>query len=299
MVEMKKRPFLMATFIVGGIFLFFLLVVFTAGMFRTGSVVVSVGDKIGILEVEGTIVDSRRMIEQIEEFREHSNIKAVIVRIDSPGGGVGPSQEIYSELKHLAEEKPLVVSMGAVAASGGYYLAVAGERIFANPGTITGSIGVIMSFPNYQELMGKIGIQTEVVKSGRFKDIGSATREFSEDDRALLQEMIDDVHLQFVEAISAGRNMSIERLQPFVDGRIFTGRQAKEAGLIDELGTLSDAVKYAAKVAGIDADSDLIYPEPERINWIDRYLQSAASRYLGINLNAKKVIGPQYLWNNF
>ena len=140
MAEMKKRPFLLASLTVGGIFLFFLLVVITAGMFRTGSVVVSVGDKIGILEVEGTIVDARRLIAQIEEFRDRNAIKAVVVRIDSPGGGVGPSQEIYAELKRLAEEKPVIVSMGSVAASGGYYLAVAGERIFANPGTITGSI---------------------------------------------------------------------------------------------------------------------------------------------------------------
>ena len=294
---MKKRPFLMASLTVGGIFLFFLLVVLTAGLFRSGSVVVSVGDKIGILEVEGAIVDSRLITEQIEDFRDRSNIKAVVLRVDSPGGGVGPSQEIYSELKQLAAEKPLIVSMGSVAASGGYYLAVAGERIFANPGTITGSIGVIMSFPNYQELMGKIGIQTEVVKSGKFKDIGSSTREFSAADRVLLQEMIDDVHLQFVEAISVGRDMPIERLQPFVDGRIFTGRQAKTAGLIDELGTLSDAIKYAAKVAGIDADSDLVYPEPEKTNLIERYLQSAASRYLGVNLNQKMTLGPQYLWN--
>lgn len=298
MVEMKKRPFLIASFAVAGIFIFFLLVVFTAGMFRTGSFV-SVGDKLGILEVEGPIVDSRRMIDQIKEFRERSNIKAVVVRIDSPGGGVGPSQEIYSELKALAKEKPLVVSMGSVAASGGYYLAVAGERIFANPGTITGSIGVIMSFPNYQELMGKVGIQTEVVKSGRFKDIGSTTRSFSEADRTLLQGMIDDVHQQFVEAISEGRHMPIDRLQPFVDGRIFTGRQAKEIGLIDELGTLSDAIKYAATVAGMDDDPDLVYSEPEKINLIDRYLQNTASRYLGINLKMKNAIGPQYLWNGY
>ncbi|MDX2480734.1 MAG: signal peptide peptidase SppA [Desulfuromusa sp.] len=296
---MKKSPFLIASLTVGGIFLFFLLVVFTAGIFRSGSVDVSVGDRIGILEVEGTIVDARRMTEQIKEFRDRSSIKTVVIRIDSPGGGVGPSQEIYAELKQLAEEKPLIVSMGSVAASGGYYLAVAGERIFANPGTITGSIGVIMSFPNYQELMGKVGVQTEVVKSGRFKDIGSSTREFSAADRTLLQEMIDDVHLQFVEAISIGRNMPIERLQPFVDGRIFTGRQAKDAGLIDELGTLSDAIKYAAKTAGIDDDSDLVYPEPEKTNLIDRYLKSSVSHYLGIDLNAKRMIGPQYLWNNF
>lgn len=299
MAEMKKRPFLIASLTVAGIFIFFLLVIFTAGMFRTGSVVVSVGDKLGVLEVEGPIVDARRMIEQIKEFRDHNNIKAVVLRIDSPGGGVGPSQEIYAELLRLADEKPLVVSMGSVAASGGYYLAVAGERIFANPGTITGSIGVIMSFPNYQELMGKVGIQTEVVKSGRFKDIGSATRTFSAADRGLLQEMIDDVHQQFVEAISAGRHMPIDRLQPFVDGRIFTGRQAKEVGLIDELGTLSDAIKYAASVAGIDDDPDLVYPEPEKINFIDRYLQSAVSRYLGVNLKINKMIGPQYLWNGY
>jgi len=295
---MKKHPFLIASLVVAGVFTFFLLVVFTAGMFRTGSVV-SVGDKLGILEVAGSIVDSRQMIEQIKEFRERSNIKAVVIRIDSPGGGVGPSQEIYSELKRLAEEKPLVVSMGSVAASGGYYLAVAGERIFANPGTITGSIGVIMSFPNYQELMGKVGIQTEVVKSGRFKDVGSATRSFSEADRTLLQGMIDDVHQQFVEAVSAGRHMPIDRLQPFVDGRIFTGRQAKDIGLIDELGTLNDAIKYAATVAGMDDDPDLVYPEPEKINLIDRYLQNAASRYLGINLKIKNIIGPQYLWNGY
>lgn len=299
LVEMKKHPFLIASITVGGIFLFFLLVVFTAGMFNPGSVGVSVGDKIGILEVAGPIVESQRLVEQIHEFRDRSSIKVVVIRIDSPGGGVGPSQEIYAELKQLAKEKPLVVSMGSVAASGGYYLAVAGERIFANPGTITGSIGVIMSFPNYQGLMGKVGIQTEVVKSGRFKDIGSSTREFSADDRVLLQEMIDDVHRQFVEAVSVGRNLPIERLQPFVDGRIFTGRQAEAAGLIDELGTLSDAIRYAAKAAGIDEDSDLVYPEPEKTNFIDQYLKNSLSRYLGINLNAKQMIGPQYLWYNY
>lgn len=299
LVKMKKRPFLMASLTVGGVFLFFLLVVFSAGLLSTGSVVVSVGDKVGILEVEGTIVDARRMVAQIEEFRDRNNIKAVVIRIDSPGGGVGPSQEIHAELKQLAKEKPLIVSMGSVAASGGYYLAVAGERIFANPGTITGSIGVIMSFPNYQDLMGKVGIQTEVVKSGRFKDIGSSTREFLSADRALLQGVIDDVHMQFVDAISVGRNMPIDRLKPFVDGRIFTGRQAKDAGLIDELGTLGDAIKYAAKVSGLEDDPDLVYPEPEKTNLIDRYLQSAVSQYLGVDISVQKRIGPQFLWNNF
>jgi len=295
---MKKRPFLLATLTVGGIFIFFVLVVFAAGLVKSGKVVVSVGDKVGVLEVEGAIVDARLLVEQIIEFKDRSNIKAVVLRINSPGGGVGPSQEMYEELKLLAETKPLIISMGSVAASGGYYIAVAGERIFANPGTITGSIGVIMSFPNYQELMGKIGVSAEVVKSGRFKDIGSPTREFMDADRALLQEMIDDVHLQFVEAISLEREMSLETLEPLVDGRIFTGRQALKVGLIDELGTFNNAVAYAAKIAGIDADSDLVYPEPEKIDFIDRYLQSAASRYLGVDLHASRAVGPQYIWSH-
>jgi protease-4 len=156
-----------------------------------------------------------------------------------------------------------------------------------------------MSFPNYQELMGKVGIQTEVVKSGRFKDIGSSTRSFSAADRELIQDMINDVHQQFVEAVSEQRDMPMERLQPFIDGRIFTGRQAKAAGLIDELGTFNDAVDYAAKVAGVGDDPDLIYPEVEKENLFERYLRSTISHYLGIELEAKPVIGPQYLWNNF
>ena len=299
MAKMKKRPFLMASLTVAGIFVFFLLVVFTSGVLRTGSSLVSMSDKIGILEVEGPIADSTLLLAQIKKFRDHDNIKAVVARIDSPGGGVAPSQEIYAELKLLAAEKPLVVSMGSVAASGGYYLAVAAERIFANPGSITGSIGVIMSFPNYRELLGKVGVQTEVVKSGRFKDIGSATRPFTAADRTLLQGLIDDVHQQFVEAVSDGRHMSIDRLQPFVDGRIFTGRQAKDIGLIDELGTLNDAIKYAAKVAGIDEDSDLVYPEQESTNLIERYLQGAVSHYLGINLIEKRITGPQYFWDGY
>jgi len=295
---MKKRPFLLASLTVGGVFIFFILVVFAAGLVKTGKVVVSGGDKVGVLEVEGTIVDAQLLVEQVIDFKESNNIKAVVLRIDSPGGGVGPSQEMYEELKLLAKTKPLIVSMGSVAASGGYYIAVAGEHLFANPGTITGSIGVIMSFPNYQELMGKIGVRSEVVKSGRFKDIGSPTRTFLDADRELLQEMIDDVHLQFVEAISVEREMSLKVLEPLVDGRIFTGRQALKVGLIDELGTFNDAVAYAIKVAGIDADSDLVYPEPEKIDLIDRYLQNAASRYLGVRLNTSRTIGPQYIWSH-
>ena len=295
---MKKHPFLLASLTIGAIFLFFLLVIFTAGILR-GNVVVPVGSKLGILEVRGTILDSAQLVDQIDEFRDNDSIKAVVLRIDSPGGGVGPAQEIYAELLRLAKEKPLIVSMGSVAASGGYYLAVAGERIFANPGTITGSIGVIMTFPDFQELMGKVGVKTEVVKSGRFKDIGSSTRSFTSADRELLQGMIDDVQAQFVEAVSKGRKMPVERLQPFVDGRIFTGRQALKIGLIDQLGTMNDAINYASKLVGLGENPTLVYPEPEKSDFLERLLQGAVSRYLGVNISPRFTAGPQYLWNGF
>jgi len=260
---------------------------------------VSVGNKIGVLEVLGTIEDSSRLIEQIQNFRDNDAVKGVVLRIDSPGGGVGPSQEIHAELLELAKAKPLVVSMGSVAASGGYYLAVAAERIFANPGSITGSIGVIMSFPNYQELMGKIGVANQVVKSGRFKDIGSSTRSFTEDDRELLQGMIDDVHSQFIEAVSEGRSIPVERLQPYVDGRIFSGRQAKDVGLVDELGGLTEAIRYTGKLAGLGENPDLIYPPEEQKDYLQRLLQGVASRFLGVHLSPGFSIGPQYLWGGF
>ncbi|MCK4690998.1 MAG: signal peptide peptidase SppA [Desulfuromonadales bacterium] len=284
---------------IGAIFLFFLLAVLITGLVTGRSVVVPVGNKVGILEVRGMIVDAQQLIEQISEFRNSRAIKAVVLRIDSPGGGVAPSQEIHAELKRLAEEKPLVVSMGSVAASGGYYLAVAGERIFANPGTITGSIGVIMSLPDYQGLMGKIGVRTEVVKSGQFKDIGSSTRDLSDADRQLLQEMIDNVHAQFVQAISEGRNIPVERLRTFVDGRIFTGEQAQTVGLVDELGTLSDAVEYAAKVSGLGTDPARFYPQSKDGNYLERWFQGAAGRYLGVSLPPEISAGPQYLWNGY
>jgi protease-4 len=295
----KKRPFLLASLTLGGIFLFFLLVVMTAGLFRDGSSVVSVGAKVGILEVTGPIEGSRDFIRQIDNFREQGSIKAVVLRINSPGGAVGPAQEIYAELNRLAAAKPLIVSMGSVAASGGYYLALAGERLFANPGTITGSIGVIMTFPDYRQLMEKVGVDSQVIKSGRYKDIGSATREMSESERLLLEQMIDDVHQQFVEVVSEQRQLSPEQLKPYVDGRIMTGRQARQAGLLDEIGTFNDAVAYAARIAGLDPDPDLVHPQREKINFWERYLPEKISRVLAMPGPNFPALGPQYLWNGY
>lgn len=294
---MKKRPFLIASMLICGIFLFFLLVFIAAGYFRGGSMLPASSNQIGVLEISGMVSNERLIIRHIDDFRDNKSIKAVVLRIDSPGGAVGPSQEIYSELKKLALIKPVIVSFGAVAASGGYYLAMAGERIFANPGTITGSIGVVMSFPDYQELMGKIGIKSEVIKSGSYKDLGSAFRDMTDDERHLLHEMIEDVHLQFVEVVSAGRNIPIAELAPYVDGRIFTGRQALKIGLIDELGGFNDAVAHAALRAGLDGKPDLVYPSPEKLPLLQRYLNVLMNRFSGgADVVFDSALGPKYLW---
>lgn len=221
----------------------------------------SFGDKVAILEVKGLITDPTDINAKIREFAERDDVKAVVVRIDSPGGAVGPSQEIYSELKKLKATKKVVASMGSVAASGGYYIAVAADSIVANPGTITGSIGVIIEFINIEELFKKIGLGGYVVKSGAFKDTGSPLRKMSEPERRLLQGLIDDVHRQFIEAVAEGRGMETADVERLADGRILSGAQAKEAGLIDSLGTLADAIELSAELAGIEGKPSVIYPE--------------------------------------
>lgn len=293
---MKKRPFFLASLLIGGIFFFFLLVFVAAGYFRSGSLLPTSSKQIGVLEISGIVSNERVIIRQIDDFRDNNNVKAIVLRIDSPGGAVGPSQEIYHELKKLALKKPVIVSFGAVAASGGYYLAMAGEHIFANPGTITGSIGVVMSFPDYQELLGKVGVRSEVIKSGPYKDLGSALRDMTDDERRLLHELIIDVHSQFVEVVSVGRNIPIAELTPYVDGRIFTGRQALEVGLVDELGSFNDAVAHAALRVGLAGDPDLVYPQPERQPFLQRYLNIVLNRFGSVDMAFNGVTGPKYLW---
>ncbi len=292
---MKKRPILLATLTIAGIFLVFLLFALLLGRSGSSPDLVSLGEKIGVIEVFGPIMSSTDLNRDIIDFRDNKSIKAVILRVDSPGGAVGPSQEIYNEIIKLQKKKPVVVSMGSVAASGGYYIAAPANRLFANPGTITGSIGVIMSFPNYEGLMEKVGVSSVVVKSGRFKDIGSAARPFNNDERKLMQSLIDDVHSQFVEAVSLGREIPAEKIRDLSDGRIFSGRQALQVGLIDELGGFQDAVEYTAKLVGMDEDPKLIYPEVEEPDLIERLINIALG---DISFDARQYwkVGPQYLW---
>ncbi len=191
-------------------------------------------------------------MESIESITNDDDIKALVVRIDSPGGAVGPSQEIYSELKELREDIPVIASIGDVGASGGYYIACAADKIFANPGAITGSIGVIAQFASYEKLLEWAKIDVEVIKSGKYKDVGSSFRKMNEADREYLQDLIDNVYMQFKSAVAESRDLDSEEIDKVADGKIFTGEQALELKLIDELGTMNDAISMAADLGGIE-----------------------------------------------
>jgi len=220
------------------------------------------GERVAVIRIEGVIVDSRETIEELRRFRDNPSIKAVVLRIDSPGGGVVPSQEIHTEVMKARKDGRLkvVASMGNLAASGGYYIAAATDKIVANPGTLTGSIGVIMELANVQGLLEKVGVQSVVIKSGRYKDLASPFRAMSKEDRGLLQNVLDDVHDQFIQAVAAGRALKVEEVRPLADGRIFTGRQARTAKLVDELGDLQDAIKLAARLVGIEGEPRVVEP---------------------------------------
>lgn len=222
---------------------------------------ISLNDKVAVVKIEGVITDSFDVGEKLREYADRDDIKAVVMRIESPGGAVGPSQELYGAIKKLKKTKKVVASMGAIAASGGYYAAVAADKIVANPGTLTGSIGVLIEFINAAELLSKIGLQGYVVKSGKFKDVGSPFRKMESDETAYLQGVINDVNAQFIKAVAEGRGLKVEQVEKIADGRVFTGAQAKEQGLIDQLGDLDDAVALGAKLAGIKGKPYVIYPE--------------------------------------
>lgn len=219
-------------------------------------------DRIALVRVEGVILDAQQTVGELKRFADSPSVKAIVLRIDSPGGGVVPSQEIYDAVKRVRNKnnKMVIASMGTVAASGGYYIAAATDRIIANPGTLTGSIGVIMELANLEGLLKKIGVESLVVKSGRYKDIGSPLRKMREDDRRILQSVMDDVHRQFIQAVAEGRSLDVAEVQPLADGRIFTGRQAKEMKLVDELGDLEDAIRLAADLAGIEGEPKVVEP---------------------------------------
>ena len=236
-------------------------------------------NRIALIRVEGVILDAQSTVGELKRFSENPLVKAIVLRIDSPGGGVVPSQEIHDAVKRVKNKsnKAVIASMGTVAASGGYYIAAATDRIIANPGTLTGSIGVVMEMANVEGLLKKIGVEGVVIKSGRFKDVGSPLRKMGDEERRLLQSVMDDVHQQFIQAVADGRSLEVSEVAPLADGRILTGRQAKEARLVDELGDLDDAIHLAADIVGIEGEPKVL--EPRRKFSIRDLLESRVSSW--------------------
>jgi protease-4 len=252
------------------------------------------GEKVGVIEITGTIADAKPTIEQIIRFRDEESIKAIVVRIDSPGGAVGPSQEIYRELKRTSAQKKVIASMGAVAASGGYYVAAGTDGIVANPGTVTGSIGVIMGYTNFEELLKKICLVPVVIKSGQYKDVGSPVRTMSEKERELLQGLVKKIHQQFVAAIAEGRKLELSKVESIADGRIFTGEEALDLGLVDRLGNLQDAIQWAGQLGGIKGKASAHYAREEKLSFLRYLLESSLQNLLRQTLNSE--IQAQYLF---
>ncbi len=234
-------------------------------------------NKIGVVTIRGVIAEPRPVIEELDDFAKDKTIRAIILRIDSPGGGVAAAQEIYDTVKRISKKKIVVASMGTVAASGGYYIACGADKIVAEPGTITGSIGVIMEFFDVGDLMKWARVKSEVVKSGKFKDIGSPFRAMKPDEKAYLQSVINDVLEQFKTVVSASRHIPMQKLDAIADGRIFAGDQALKLGLVDKLGGLHTAKELAAKLSGIKGEAKLVYPSPQKKDFYSLLANSIAN----------------------
>ena len=294
----KKHPILIVVVILAIVVLFLGGIMALILSFSGSSSRLSFGDRIGVIPLKGPIMDSEPILSQLVDFRKDDKIKVIILRIDSPGGGVGPSQEIYREVRRTIETKRVIASLGSLAASGGYYVASAADKIVADPGTITGSIGVIMEFLQLEDLLKKIGVNFEVLKSGEFKDIGSPHRVMTDREKALIKELISDVQAQFVDAVATGRRLPVEKVKEIADGRIFSGARAKELGLVDSLGNFQDAVQLAKEMAQIKGEATIVYPQKPRLKIWDLLFQDAAEtlvRALRDNMGG----GIGYRWDGF
>ncbi|HUK57198.1 MAG TPA: signal peptide peptidase SppA [Nitrospiria bacterium] len=285
---MKNHPLIAGLILLVGLAVLFFAVTYSASVMQAGGGFLE--DRIALVKIEGVILDSSGTIEELRRYENSSGIKAIILRIDSPGGGVVPSQEIYEEVKKIREEgqKKVVVSMGTVAASGGYYIASASNRIVANPGTLTGSIGVIMELANVEGLFKKIGVESVVIKSGRNKDIGSPFRKMQPEERAILQRLMDDVHDQFIQAVAEGRGLAEERVREMADGSVFTGQEAKKLGLVDDIGDLQDTIRLTADLVGIKGEPRIVESR-KRVSLLDLFRDQFLGRLPSMQLPAAGV----------
>ena len=275
---MRKHPVLLGLMVFSILFSLFVISIWALSYVASRDDNWWGSEKIAVVEIKGVILDPQPVVEKLIKFRKNENIKAIVLRIDSPGGAVGPSQEIHAEVKKVQREKKVLVSVGSAAASGGYYIACAADKILVNPGSITGSIGVIIETLNVEELLQKIGLRPGVIKSGKHKDIGSPIRPMTPEEKKLIQGVIDSVHEQFIQAVAEGRKLPVEKIRPLADGRIFSGDQARSLGLVDELGTLQDTIALAAKMAGIKGEPEVLYPEKKKISWLELLLQESIQK---------------------
>ncbi len=271
----------------------------SSGWAESDGALFAVGSKVAVVDVTGVIYSAADVVRQLKKYEEDGSVKAVLLRIDSPGGVVAPSQEIYEQVAATRDKKPVVASMGSVAASGGYYIACGADSIVANPGTLTGSIGVIFEYPVFGELFKKVGIQMEVVKSGELKDVGSASRPLTPRERQMLQAVINDTYEQFVEVVAKNRHLERPKVLALADGSIFTGRQAKENGLVDKLGTFDDALRLAGKMGGISGEPKTVKEKKyRRRSMFDLASEELFGKTLGLAEDWKEMFSPglKYLY---
>ena len=255
-------------------------------------------DRIQVVDVDGELVESRPILDQLKRYEDSNSVKAILLNIDSPGGGVAVSQEIYTEIRRLRDKKDKIVVayLSSTGASGAYYVACAANKIVANPGTIVGSIGVIAEWVNYADLMEWAKLKDVVFKTGEFKDTGSPSRALTENEKKYFQGLIDDMYVQFLEAVASGRKLDLQEVRSLADGRVFTGRDAKGRKLIDEIGNFQDAVDLTAKLAGISAKPRLIRLSRRRVTLLD-VLTTDLSRFVPFNgQSMKSQIKFQYIW---
>jgi protease-4 len=278
-----------AAWVTGG--LLFLIAFGLMGVITGGPSVPGSQPHLARVNLEGPILSPEPTVDLLRKARERSSVRGVLLRVDSPGGGVGASEALYEAVKRLSAEKPVAVSMGAMAASGGYMAALGGDRLFALDSTLTGSIGVIMVSSGIYPLLDKIGVEPRIIKSGEFKDAGTPLREMSEADRAYLQSTVDELHDQFAGLVAERRGLSRDKVDKLADGRVFSGRQARENGLVDALGGLPESRDWLRQEAGLPQDAPVRELQPPK-EWFGELLPAGWMSWVSLRLSPK----PQYLY---
>ncbi len=302
MSERRSRT-LLWILIGGGAFFLFVLAVFSlvyltlhAGNNDAG--ITSFGDRIGVVDLDGVILSPQPVVGQLKKFGDDSSIKAIIIHVNSPGGGVAASEEIYREVKRIREEKKkrIVVSIETVGASGAYYVASASNKIYADQGSIVGSIGVIAQWVNYGDLLKWAKLKDVVLKTGEFKDTGNPSRDMTPNEQAYMQDLINNMFGQFVKAVADGRSMKFEDVKSIANGKVWTGEQAKSMNLIDGVGDFEAAVADTAKSVGIKGEPTLVRPDRDRKTLMDLLMGDVSQFLPGREKMLEQQVGFYYLW---